>query len=66
MAAISTARAAKLWIMGMGVQRIIAGEITPGREVGFRLHKACGVTARMFNRPPSGDWFDAAPRARAA
>ncbi len=49
--------AQRLWITGMGVQRVIDGEITPGTALGTRLRKACGLSARMFNRPALASWF---------
>lgn len=49
------------------VQRMVAGDVVPGMEVGRRLMGFTGVRARDFARPPSCGWFDRpAPLARAA
>ncbi len=49
--------AARLWVTGAIVQRVIDGEITPGMALGASLFKACGVRARMFNRDALAGWF---------
>lgn len=49
--------AARVWVTASILQRVIDGEIAPGLTLGTSLSKACGVKARMFNRPARAGWF---------
>ena len=40
------------------VQRIIAGDMVPGMDVGQRLARRAGVRAHDFHRKPLAGWFD--------
>lgn len=40
------------------VQRIIAGDMVPGMDVGRRLASRAGVRADDFHRKPVAGWFD--------
>lgn len=51
---------------GTMIQRIVAGEVTPGLQLGTVLNRACGVKARDSNCPARAVWFVIPDEARAA
>lgn len=48
------------------VQRMVEGDMVPGLKTGCDLHRLVGMTARHFNVPARGGWFDRVPYAVAA
>lgn len=45
------------------IQRLIAGEIVPGYDLGRRLQRRAAVEARHFHTPPVAGWSDQAEAA---
>ncbi len=58
--------AAALEISDSYVQRMVEGDMVPGLKTGCNLHRLMGMTARHFNVPARGGWFDRVPFAVAA
>lgn len=51
----------KLGIGQISMERMLAGEVTPGRDEGYRIFSfaSCTVLITDWYRPAEGGWFDA-------
>ena len=50
----------KLGIGQISMERMLAGEVTPGRDEGYRIfsYAGCAVLLTDWYRPAEGGWFD--------
>lgn len=48
------------FVSDMMLHRLVTGDVTPGLEFGTAIHLVSegAITARHWNSPPEGGWFD--------